>query len=75
MEPATKLAVTRAMLLEMRDALPEYARTRGLQPTLASAVWAATVVAFFGMFRKDNVTVQRQAAFNAKDSLCRADFL
>jgi hypothetical protein len=69
-----KMAVTRQMLIEMRQALPEYAAANKLTPSLATAVWAATVTAFFGMLRKDNVTVQKRNAFNPSVNLCRGDF-
>jgi hypothetical protein len=37
-------------------------------------LWAAMLVAFFGMFRKDNITVGKASAFNPRGNLCRGDF-
>ena len=36
-------------------------------------LWAAMLVAFYGMFRKDNVTVGKASAFNPRANLCRGD--
>jgi len=69
-----KMAITRRMLIEMRQALPKYAAANKRAPSLASAVWAATVTAFFGMLRKDNVTVRKRNAFNPSVNLGRGDF-
>lgn len=40
---------------------------------LQCAVWTCMLVAYYGMFRKDNVTVKRADAFNPYHSLTRGD--
>ena len=37
-------------------------------------VWAAMLLAFFGLFRKDNITVGKASAFNPRANLTRGDF-
>ena len=36
--------------------------------------WAAALTAFFGCFRKDNVTVDKESSFNSSANLSRGDF-
>ena len=38
-------------------------------------LWAAMLVAFYGMFRKDNITVGKVTSFNPRANLCRGDFV
>ena len=38
-------------------------------------VWAAILVGYFGMLRKDNLTVEKQSSFNPYENLCRGDFV
>ena len=38
------------------------------------AMWACFLVAYFGMFRKDTVTIRKAGSFNPVSQLCRQDF-
>jgi len=68
-----KLAITRKVLFRMHGAAAAYATGVGIGDSLMAAVWAATLVAFFGMLRKDNVTVNKADAFNTHIHLRRCD--
>ena len=35
--------------------------------------WAAALTAFFGCFRKDNVTVDKESSFNSSTNLSKGD--
>ena len=62
-----KLAVSPALLLTMCAFLD-------MKKHNDVMLWAAMLVAFFGMFRKDNITVGKVGAFNPRSNLTRGDF-
>jgi hypothetical protein len=49
-------------------------RLLGLRAENMLTLWAACLVAFFGLLRKDNVTVAKAASFNPNRCLLRSDF-
>jgi len=67
-----KLAVTPKMLLQ-------FVAVMNMHLFNDVMMWAAMLVAFFGLFRKDNITVGKAGAFNPRANLtvgdiqCRAD--
>ena len=67
-EQKQKLAVSPELLLAMVNLL---------NPTDFNHVMlkAAMLVAFFGMFRKDNITIAKASAFNPRANLTRGDFI
>lgn len=67
-EVTRKLAVTPALLLQMRDFLC-------LSEFNDVMIWAAMLVAFYGFFRKDNITVGKASAFNPRANLTIGDFV
>ena len=66
-ESTRKLAVTPKMLLEFMLLLD-------FEDPNHVMVWGAMVVAFFGLFRKDNITVGKASAFNPRANLTVGDF-
>ena len=67
-EPQRKLAVTPKLLQAMLQFL-------ALSSFNDCMLWAAMVVAFFGLFRKDNITTGKASAFNPRANLKVGDFL
>jgi len=63
-----KLAVTPGMLLGFYKILD-------MSDPNDVVMWAAMLVAFFGLFRKDNISVGKEAAFNPRANLTRSDFI
>ena len=39
------------------------------------SLWACFLVGFFGFFRKDNLTIEKEGAFNNRATFRRGDFL
>jgi hypothetical protein len=66
-EQAKKLAVSPELLLMMVGLLD-------LTQFNDVMMKAAMLVAFFGMFRKDNITIAKAEAFNPRSNLTRGDF-
>jgi hypothetical protein len=62
-----KLAVTPAILLGIRECLD-------LTRYNDAMLWCAMLVAFWGLFRKDNISVGKASAFNPRANLTRGDF-
>ena len=62
-----KLAVTPALLLHIRNCLDVSTHNDAM-------LWCAMLVAFWGLFRKDNITVGKASAFNPRSNLTRGDF-
>ena len=60
----SKLAVTPTILLRMLQFLD-------LRCHNDTMVWAAMLLAFFGLFRKDNITVGKPNQFNPRSNLTR----
>ena len=69
-EAKPKFALTFDILQELYRFVPN----PWTDPLMCS-VWTCFLVAYFGMFRKDNVTVKKENAFNPNASLCRNDLL
>ena len=63
-----KLAVTPALLLSMLSHLQ-------MNTFNGVMLWGAMLVAFFGLFRKDNITVGKASAFNPRANLTVGDFV
>ena len=65
--PKQKFAITLEILMAMRGHMDF--------DKLADVMWwAAALTAFFGCFRKDNVTVDKESSFNSSANLSRGDF-
>ena len=62
------------MPITMRD-LARMAELADLESVAGLALWAAILVGFFGLFRKDNLTVGKSQAWNARGALVREDVL
>jgi len=67
-ETVQKLAVTPHMLLQ-------FVCFMGASSFNMVMLWGAFLVAFFGLFRKDNITVGKASAFNPRANLTLGDFL
>ena len=67
-ERVQKLAVTPKLLLQFCLFIP-------FQSFNGVMIWGAFMTAFFGLFRKDNVTTGKAAAFNPRANLTVGDFL
>jgi len=65
--PKKKFAITLEILLAMRGHL-DFSKPADVM------WWAAALTAFFGCFRKDNVTVDKEISFNSSANLSRGDF-
>jgi len=62
-----KLAVTPQLLLMIYNCMD-------LSKHNDAMLWCAMLVAFWGLFRKDNITVGKASAFNPRANLTRGDF-
>jgi hypothetical protein len=68
-QPSTpKMAISIGHLLSMRGFL-------NLSDKNDAHFWAACCTAFFGCFRKDNITTEKSGSFNASANLARGDLL
>jgi hypothetical protein len=68
-QPSTpKMAISTEHLLAMRKFL-DFSKKNDAH------FWAACCTAFFGCFRKDNITTEKSGSFNASANLCRGDLL
>lgn len=63
-----KLGITLAMLRSMRPYLD-------LSRPLGATVWAAFLTAFFGLFRKGNITARTEKTFNPAKDIRRCDLI
>jgi hypothetical protein len=70
-----KLAITTDMLYRMAGVVhsDEFANRTGINAQHVRAVWAAILVGFFGMLRKQNLCSKTVRKFDAKISLIRGD--
>ena len=66
--PNPKMAISPGHLLAMRKFLD-------FSDKNDTHFWAACCTAFFGCFRKDNITTEKAGSFNASANLCRGDLL
>ncbi|KAK3241736.1 hypothetical protein CYMTET_48530 [Cymbomonas tetramitiformis] len=62
------------MPITLRD-LARMAEFADMESITGLALWAAILVGFYGLFRKDNLTVGKSQAWNAKGALVREDVL
>ena len=65
--PKQRFAITLEILMAMRGFL-DFSKPADVM------WWAAALTAFFGCFRKDNVTVDKESSFNSSANLSRGDF-
>jgi len=72
-----KLAITLQMLRDMHAAILDgsFVHKTGHTYGLVSCVWAAILVGFFGMLRKDNVCSGKARTFNPRRCLLRGDLV
>ena len=70
-EAHRKLAVTPKMLLQFATLMKNIVFNVLFNDVM---IWGAMMVAFFGLFRKDNITVGKQSAFNPRANLSVGDF-
>ncbi|KAK3234787.1 hypothetical protein CYMTET_54969 [Cymbomonas tetramitiformis] len=62
------------MPITLRD-LARMAEFADMESITGLALWAAILVGFYGLFRKDNLTVGKSQAWNARGALVREDVL
>ncbi|KAK3261914.1 hypothetical protein CYMTET_29208 [Cymbomonas tetramitiformis] len=62
------------MPITLRD-LRNMARVASMETVTDMAIWAAILVGFYGLFRKDNLTVGKAHAWNTRGALVREDVL
>ncbi|KAK3236893.1 hypothetical protein CYMTET_52997 [Cymbomonas tetramitiformis] len=62
------------MPITLRD-LARMAEFTDMESITGLALWAAILVGFYGLFRKDNLTVGKSQAWNARGALVREDVL
>ncbi|KAK3256007.1 hypothetical protein CYMTET_34836 [Cymbomonas tetramitiformis] len=62
------------MSITSRD-LAHMAEFADMETITGLALWAAILVGFYGLFRKDNLTVGKSQAWNARGALVREDVL
>ncbi|KAK3241645.1 hypothetical protein CYMTET_48615 [Cymbomonas tetramitiformis] len=62
------------MPITLRD-LARMAEFADMETITGLALWAAILVGFYGLFRKDNLTVGKSQAWNARGALVREDVL
>ena len=70
----TKLEITFRTLLDLRKAAFSTDVVDRTGKENVTTFWAVCLVLFFGLLRKDNVTVAKKSAFNPNRCLAREDF-
>ena len=69
-----KLEITFQILKDLSDVILGSANLLKLTRKNQLTLWAVCLVAFFGLLRKDNVTVAKASSFNPNRCLLRSDF-